>query len=95
MLKKAERAKAKRAPQGDQQKLKRGVKLTIKPKIEKKQVEERAQSALTKKITMRIEQTMAARAGTDGGGLKMVKLDDTSAQKQLREASHVLKASKR
>lgn len=35
-----------------------------------------AQLELTKKITARIEHTMAARAGSDGGGLKMVKRDD-------------------
>ena len=32
----------------------------------------RCEQELTKKITARIEQTMAARASQDGGGLKMV-----------------------
>ena len=35
-----------------------------------------AQLELTKKITARIEQTMAARASSDGSGLHMVKRDE-------------------
>ena len=50
--------------------------MQFKAKIPKKQAEERANSALTKKITQRIEQTMAARTGTDGGGLAMVKVEE-------------------
>lgn len=65
------KAKVKR---GDQQKLRKG-RVVIKPVIAKKQAEFNAQAALTKKIGRRIEQTMAARAHTDGGGLSVLKAD--------------------
>jgi len=93
-LKKPERAKAKRQAQGDQQKLKRGN-WQLAPKIAKKQVEDRAHKELTKKITARIEQTMAARASTDSGGLAVVKVDESGTTKLLRTGSAVLASKKR
>ena len=38
--------------------------------------------ALTKKIQMRIEETMASRAATDGGGLSLVSADTGPAASQ-------------
>ena len=94
--KKPERAKPKRAPQGDQQKLRKGAHLVIAPKIAKKQAEERSQRELTKKIAARIEQTMAARANTDGGGLRVLKADEgDSSVKPLRPNASVLAKGKR
>ena len=81
VLKKPER-KAKPV-RGDQQKLRKGN-LVIKPKIEKKSSDYRANAELTKKITARIEQTMAARAATDGAGLHVVSSEDTGKYKPLR-----------
>lgn len=52
-----------------------------------------AQMELTKKITQRIEQTMAARASSDGGGLHMVKRDDEQGVhfgKQLKPSASIL-----
>ena len=51
--------------------------LAIKPNINKQTATYVAQQAISKKIVKRIEQTMAARAGTDGAGLSIVKQDDT------------------
>ena len=86
-LKKPERGKVKRQPKGDQQKLTKGN-FDIKPKIGKASQAHAAQVALTKKITTRIEQTMAARAATDGSGLSIVK-DDAPA-KMLKPNASVL-----
>ena len=89
-LKKPERSKPKRAPKGDQQKLRKGAHLVLEPKIAKKQAEERSQRELTKKIQARIEQTMASRAGADGG-LRVVKADvDGASAKPLRPGASVL-----
>ena len=53
-----------------------------------------AQFELTKKITARIEQTMAARASSDGGGLQMVKDQGTEGvhfgKKALKPSASVL-----
>ena len=89
-LKKPERSKPKRAPKGDQQKLRKGAHLVFQPKIAKKQAEERSQRELTKKIQARIEQTMASRASGDGG-LRVVKADEGGAgAKPLRPGASVL-----
>ena len=56
-----ERSKPKRAAHGDQQKLRKGN-FVFNTKVGKKQADDRAQKELTKKITARIESTMAARA---------------------------------
>ena len=81
------RKKPKRAPKGDQQKLRKGD-LIIKPKIAKKATEARVNDALTKKITARIEQTMASRAANDGGGLSILK--DDGPEKLLKKGASVL-----
>ena len=60
----------------------------LAPKIAKKQAEDRAQKELTKRITARIEQTMAGRANTDSGGLTMVKAEGASL-KELAPGSAV------
>ena len=96
--KKPECSKPKRAPQGDQQKLRKGAHLVIGSKIAKKQTEQRAQEALTKKIAARIEATMASRASGDGGGLRVLKDEGGeggSATKLLRTNTSVLAKSKR
>ena len=94
-LKKPERAKPKRQAHGDQQKLRKGAHLVLKPKIAKAQAEERAQSALTKKIAARIEETMAARAGHDGGGLRVLKVDESGSVKPLRPGAAAVAKAKR
>ena len=86
-LKKPERPKQKRAPRGDQQKLSKGN-FDLKPKIGKAAHTHAANVALTKKITARIEQTMAARAATDGGGLSVLKSD--GPEKMLKPNASVL-----
>ena len=65
----------------------------IKPHIGKLAAADRAQNELTKKITARIEATMAARAASDGGGLAMLKADDNAAThfgKPLKPSASVL-----
>lgn len=86
-LKKPERGKAKRQPKGDQQKLGKGN-FVLQPKIGKASATAAAHSALTKQITLRIEQTMAARAATDGGGLSVLKSD--GPEKMLKPNASVL-----
>jgi len=72
LKKRDKKAKPKR---GDQQKLRKGN-FVIKPTIARKAQAEKASLALTKQITKRIEETMAGRASTDGGGLLIVKTAD-------------------
>mmetsp|Transcript_74452 Transcript_74452/g.223816 ORF Transcript_74452/g.223816 Transcript_74452/m.223816 type:complete len:107 (-) Transcript_74452:239-559(-) len=79
-LKKNTEKKAKPV-RGDQQKLKRGHNLKLKPGINKKTAADDAQRMITKKIVQRIESTMASRAATDGAGLSVVKSDDAGAGK--------------
>ncbi|KAL1520737.1 hypothetical protein AB1Y20_022305 [Prymnesium parvum] len=79
-LKKAE--KKPKPVRGDQQKLHRGRNLQIKPSINKQTTAYAAQQAITKKIVKKIEQTMAARASTDGAGLSVVKADGGEEGKQ-------------
>mmetsp|Transcript_41776 Transcript_41776/g.110147 ORF Transcript_41776/g.110147 Transcript_41776/m.110147 type:complete len:83 (+) Transcript_41776:119-367(+) len=57
------------------------------PKLAKKADDERAQQALTKKIAMRIEQTMASRAAPDGAGLSLVSTDGSAAKPQALKPS--------
>ena len=54
--------------------------------IGKKSEADRARNELTKRITARIEQTMAARASTDGGGLNIVNPEEGEG-KMLRANS--------
>jgi len=85
--------KAKRAVSGDQQKLRNGANMQIKPKIAKRQAEYRANAHLTTKITQRIEQTMAARAGTGNGGLQLLKVEEgagSTAMKTLKAGAAAL-----
>ena len=89
-----ERSKPKRAAHGDQQKLRKGN-FVFSTKVGKKQADDRAQKELTKKITARIEQTMAARASTDGGGLRVLKGDEGQSGKPLRPGAAALQKSKR
>ena len=86
-----ERSKPKRAAHGDQQKLRKGN-FVFNTKVGKKQADDRAQKELTKKITARIESTMAARASTDGGGLKVLKAEAKLGDKPLRPGAGTLKS---
>ena len=91
-LKKAPMRSKPKPVRGDQQKLRKG-KFIIKAGIGKKADACRAQDELTKKITARIEQTMAARASQDGGGLSMIQVDgDTSTDfgKKLKPSASIL-----
>jgi len=86
-----ERSKPKRAAHGDQQKLRKGN-FVFNTKVGKKQADDRAQKELTKKITARIESTMAARASTDGGGLQVLKAEAKLGDKPLRPGAGTLKS---
>ena len=86
-----ERSKPKRAAHGDQQKLRKGN-FVFNTKVGKKQADDRAQKELTKKITARIESTMAARASTDGGGLQVLKAEAKLGEKPLRPGAGTLKS---
>ena len=65
-------------PGGDQQKLKRGHHV-IKPKSKAAIAEARVQTGITKGINARIEKTMTARTGGDGGQLHILKDQDDGA----------------
>ena len=68
-------AKKKSKPvKGDQQKLKRGN-FVIKPKGQAAKAEFAVQQKITKQINDRIEKTMTARTGGDGGALNVLKED--------------------
>eukprot|EP00326_Haptolina_ericina_P000003 CAMPEP_0181214906 /NCGR_PEP_ID=MMETSP1096-20121128/25720_1 /TAXON_ID=156174 ORGANISM="Chrysochromulina ericina, Strain CCMP281" /NCGR_SAMPLE_ID=MMETSP1096 /ASSEMBLY_ACC=CAM_ASM_000453 /LENGTH=102 /DNA_ID=CAMNT_0023306707 /DNA_START=18 /DNA_END=326 /DNA_ORIENTATION=+ len=85
-LKKNPEKKAK-AVRGDQQKLKVGRNMVIKPGIAKRTSQFSAQQDITKQIVNRIEKTMASRAATDGAGLSMVKDDgEEGGRKTLLKA---------
>merc|ERR1719198_1675800 len=90
----AERPKKAKPVRGDQQKLRKGN-FVIKPTIGKKAEAHQANLALTKKITARIEQTMAARASSDGGGLHIVSSDVGADGKIKPLKSAVLTKTKR
>ena len=66
----------KKVVRGDQQKLKHGNSV-IRPKgsISKAAREYDVQSKITKQINARIETTMTARSGKDGGGHNLLKAD--------------------
>ena len=66
---------------GDQQKLKRGNHV-IKPKAihHAKAAEFAVQQKISKQINQRIEDTMTARTGGDGGGTKIVKESSEGAE---------------
>ena len=74
---------------GDQQKLKRGNHV-IKPKGKVAIAEGRVQLSITKGINARIEKTMTARTGGDGGKLHILKEDESGAPlgAPLKTASH-------
>ena len=65
-------------PGGDKQKLKRGHHV-IKPKSKAAIAEARVQTGITKGINARIEKTMTARTGGDGGQLHILKDQDDGA----------------
>ena len=89
---KAQGLKKAKPVRGDQQKLRKGN-FVFKAGISKNASQLTAQNELTKKITARIEQTMAARASQDGGGLSMIQVDgDTSTDfgKKLKPSASIL-----
>ena len=90
---KAQGLKKAKPVRGDQQKLRKGN-FVFKAGISKNASQLTAQNELTKKITARIEQTMAARASQDGGGLSMVQADDAGTEfgngKRLKPSASIL-----
>mmetsp|Transcript_2834 Transcript_2834/g.4104 ORF Transcript_2834/g.4104 Transcript_2834/m.4104 type:complete len:112 (+) Transcript_2834:59-394(+) len=81
-LKKAEGIrKKKRAPKGDQQKLKKGNH-DIQPRAHKAALRQdyAAQQRITKQIVKRIESTMASRGSSDGAGLSIVQAEGQQKQ---------------